>query len=524
MVVILVGLLYQHDLYKGQGILNFGNYEVQGVLLVKKVESEYDETELLRILHVHSPWWESGRVVSSKAPPFKRRDFYKLLEDLENPKVTAVIGARRVGKTTLMYQLIDYVVSNFGSERAMYLSLDDPFLKVDVKLLGRIFELYSKYVLKKPLSDITDPVYIFLDEIQTLEGWELALKRLFDLGYKIKFTVSGSSSVNVLTGGVESLVGRMVPRIVLPMKFLETVRFHMANVDVENRFDRANWDLRRALKVSVEKGDAKIFYSALRDNANILSGDIDRLTIYLQSYLLKGGYPEVVKSEDLYFAAENLKTYLNLTIYKDIVKTFKIRDPVAFEELVAILGRECCHRLNYSELARTLGLKRQTLRSYIYYLKTAFLISESEYYSRSRVKRVRREKKVYINDSGIRNVVVGALSEYLLSNAAELGRVVEAVVADHCKRLKFDLEPALETQLFYWKNSGRETDIVVEIFQRSLPVEVKYRDRIGRKDLKGLEEFAEKHDSPLQIVVTKEKLDLDGSIVMVPLWLFLLMC
>jgi predicted AAA+ superfamily ATPase len=55
-------------------------------------------------------------------------------------------------------------------------------------------------------------------------------------------------------------------------------------------------------------------------------------------------------------------------------------------------------------------------------------------------------------------------------------------------------------------------------------VEVKYRDRIGRRDLKGLEEFAEKHDSPLQIVVIKEKLDLDGSIIMVPLWLFLLMC
>jgi predicted AAA+ superfamily ATPase len=65
---------------------------------------------------------------------------------------------------------------------------------------------------------------------------------------------------------------------------------------------------------------------------------------------------------------------------------------------------------------------------------------------------------------------------------------------------------------------------VVEIFQRSLPVVVKCRDRIGRKDLKGLEGFAEKHDSPLQIVVTKEKLDADESIVMVPLWLFLLMC
>jgi len=483
-----------------------------------------DETELLRILHVHSPWWESGRVLSSKAPPFKRRDFYKLLDELENPKVTAIIGARRVGKTTLMYQLIDHVVSSFGPERAMYLSLDDPYLKVDVKLLGRIFDLYSKYILKQPLSDLTNTVYIFLDEIQTLEGWELALKRLFDLGYKMKFFVSGSSSVNILTDGAESLVGRMIPRIVLPMKFLETIRFHMANEDFERRFDNANWNLRKSLTNSVEKGDAEIFYTALRETANTLAGDIDRTTLFLQDYLVKGGYPEVVKTDDLYLVAENLKTYLNLTIYKDIVRTFKIRDPIAFEELVAILARECSHRINYSELARTLGLKRQTLKSYIYFLKTTFLISESEYYSKSRAERIRREKKVYINDAGIRNVVVGALNKYLLSNTAELGKVVEAVVADHCKRLKFDLDPTAETQLFYWKSQGHETDIVIEMLQKPLPIEVKYKDRIDQKDLKGLEELSKKYKPPLQIAVTKEKLDLNENTVFAPLWLFLLMC
>ena len=114
-----------------------------------------------------------------------------------------------------------------------------------------------------------------------------------------------------------------------------------------------------------------------------MAGDIDHIMLLLQAYLLKGGCPEVVKMEDLYLAAENLKAYLNLTIYKDVVRTFRIRDPVAFEEMIAVLERECFQRLNYSELARTLGLKRHALKSYIYFLKTAFLISESEYYSKS---------------------------------------------------------------------------------------------------------------------------------------------
>ncbi|MEM2122193.1 MAG: ATP-binding protein [Candidatus Bathyarchaeia archaeon] len=482
-----------------------------------------DETEILRILYLHNPWWNSGQVPSSKALPFKRRDFYKLLEELENPKINSIIGARRVGKTVLMYQLINYIVSNFDPQRAMYISLDDPYLKVDVQMLGRIFDLYSKHILKRPFSEVLEQIYIFLDEIQTLEGWELALKRWFDLGYRMKFFISGSSSVNILTGGADSLIGRIRLQIVFPFNFSETIRFRMAADDLR-RFDRVNWRLRETFLNSIEKNDAAVFYSVLVEHANSLARDIDHILLFLQDYLLKGGYPEILKLDSLDAVAESLKTYLNLTIYKDIVRTFKIRDPIAFEELIALLARECGQRINYSELARTLGLKRHTLKAYIYFLKTAFLISESEYYSKSRAKRVRKEKKIYINDPGIRNAAAGTLNNYLLSNAAELGKIVEAIVADHCKRLKFDLEPTHEVQLFYWKNKGYETDIVFNLRQKPIPIEVKYKDTINTKDLKGISEFSEIHKTPFQILVTKEKLDIENNTILVPLWLFLLMC
>jgi len=483
-----------------------------------------EETELLRILYAHNPWWISGQVSPTKAPPFKRRDFFKLLENLGDPKIMAVVGARRVGKTTLMYQLIDHIIARTGPLRTMYLSLDDPYLKITIESMKTIFDLYARYILKEPLPDLKEPVYIFLDEVQSLEDWDIALKRWFDLGYKVKFFISGSSSVNILTGGGESLVGRINLQIILPMNFLETVRFRMEEEDFERRFNKVDWRLRESLQKAVQDGDAGILYSSLRENANLLARDIDHLIVYIQDYLLKGGYPEAVATEDLHRSAENLRNYLHLTIYKDIVRTFKIRDPIAFEELISILAKECSHRLNYSVVARTLGLKRQTLKTYIYYLKTAFLISESEYYSHSRMKRIRREKKVYINDAGIRNIAVGALNEYLLRDPAELGKVVEGVVADHCKRLKFNLEPISETQLFYWRSQGYETDIVMELFQKPLPVEVKYRDTIEERDLRGLEEFSEKHKPPISIVITREKLDLLGKTVFIPLWLFLIMC
>jgi len=483
-----------------------------------------DETELLRILHTHNPWWASGQVPATKAPPFKRRDYYKLLENVENPKIVAVIGARRVGKTTLMYQLIENIITNTEPKRALYVSLDDPYLKITIESLKTIFDLYSKYILKEPLSDLKERAYVFLDEVQTLEKWDIVLKRWFDLGYKMKFFISGSSSVNILTGGAESLVGRMSPQIVLPMKFLETVRFHMKAEDFERRFNKVNWELRESLCKALIENDAKTFYSKLKENANFLAKDIDHLILFLQTYLVKGGYPEVVDTDDLYRCAENLRNYLHLTIYKDIVRTFRIRDPKSFEELISLLAKQCSQRLNYSELARILGLKRETLRAYIYFLKTAFLISESEYYSRSRAKRVRREKKVYINDPGIRNIAVGALNEYLLSDSAELGKVVEGIVADHCRRLKFNLEPASEIQLYYWKNKGYETDIVIDLFQKPLPIEVKYKDTIHKRDLRGLQEFSKKYAPPFNIVITRGRLGISRNTIFIPIWLFLLMC
>lgn len=483
-----------------------------------------EEAELLRILYVHNPWWTTGQVPEAKAPAFKRRDYYKLLESLESPKIEAIVGARRVGKTTLMYQLVQHIIAKAGPERVMYLSLDDPYLKITTESLKTIFDLYAKYVLKEPLSELKEPVYFFLDEIQSLKDWDLVLKRWFDLGYMAKFYVSGSSSANILTGGAESLVGRLSPRILLPMKFLETVRFRMKTEDFERRFNHVNWELRKAFQRAVLEGDAEAFYSSLKEASNFLAKEIDRIILLLQSYLIKGGYPEVIATEDLLLASETLRNYLNLTIYKDIVRTFKIRDPIAFEELISILAKECCQRLNYSELARALGLRKETLKAYLYYLKATFLISEAEYYSLSRMKRARRERKIYINDPGIRNIAIGALNEYLLRDPTELGRVAEGVVADHCQRLKYNLEPGSEMQLFYWKSQGYEVDIVMELLRKPVPVEVKYRDTIEARDLRGLRKFSEGLKPPFSIAVTKDRLDLSGNIIFVPLWLFLLMC
>ncbi|MFQ5762024.1 MAG: ATP-binding protein, partial [Candidatus Bathyarchaeia archaeon] len=284
-----------------------------------------------------------------------------------------------------------------------------------------------------------------------------------------------------------------------------------------------NWELRDAFKESVIRQNPQHFFEVVQNIANGLAADHERLELLLNDYFLKGGYPEVVMTNDLLRSARLLRDYLNLTLYKDIIKIFKIRDPSAIEDLITLISKETSSRLNYSELADALEIKRDTLRDYLYFLKTAFLISESEFYSRSRRKRLRKEKKLYMNDAGIRNIAAGVFSEAFRTDPTEVGRVAEGVVCDHLKRLKFNLDPAAENVVFYWSGTY-EVDFILELMNRPIPIEVKYSDNIESKDLRAIEEFHEQFEGPFGLLVTKNRLDFRERVVFVPMWEFLLMC
>ena len=85
-------------------------------------------------------------------------------------------------------------------------------------------------------------------------------------------------------------------------------------------------------------------------------------------------------------------------------------------------------------------------------------------------------------------------------------------------------QPGERKSLHGWKDNGYEVDIVVELQQKPIPMEVKYKENITTKDLRGLEEFEKKHNNPFSMVVTRNKLEMKEKRVFIPLWLFLLMC
>lgn len=476
-----------------------------------------DEERILKSLHDQNPWWTSNEVPEVLARPFRRRDFHSIRDELQKNEIQAIVGPRQTGKTTVMYQLVEHLVETVNPRRLVYFSFDYPYVAAFTeKPLTDILEVYSSDVLREPIGELGERVYVFLDEVCKLDNWSRVLKGWYDLKRPIKFIVSDSSSLGVLTGSSESLVGRIDIRTMLSFDFVDAVGYHGTDLGEPGS------ELGRAMRSAVE-GDAPGLLSTAKRVASDLVPIEDRLKIHLQDYLLKDGYPGVLGVDSLEECSRKLRTYADLTIYKDLVRLFDIRDPRALEDLIALIAQESSQRMSYLKLSRTLGLKLDTVKRYLDYLESAFLISRSEFYAGSRASRIRKSRKIYLSNAGLRNAIIGSLSEDTL-RSADVGRIAETVVFDHCRRLAYRIN-AGPSPLFYWRSQqGKEVDIVMELLRRPVPVEVKFRDRVPQSELSGIERFLDEHSCPFGLVITKDSLTARGDIVLLPLWLFLIMC
>ena len=480
------------------------------------------DEDILRVLYNHNPWWVKKPIPKSKLKTFKRRDYYKIIPQIDLESILALIGARQVGKTTLLYQIIEELLKRTLPENVLFVELDDPYLHISLENLDRIFSVYSTNILKKEFDANEEKIYIILDEVQSLKNWQNVLKRWFDLGYNIKFIVTGSSSTGILEGSSESLVGRIKHQIVLPMKFLEYARFKEQN-KLDVILSSVNKRLRGALKQSMKEQNNQLFFEELTSSNKLLIPYETRIKTLVQEYLIKGGYPQNVGIDDLIQCADNLKQYLQLTLYKDIMKISEVRDPKALESLFMIIAKESSSVFKRTNVSNILGVSRSTtLNQYMNLLKTAYLISEAQYYSKGAEKSARKETKAYVNDIGIRNVSAAVFDPQILTNNTEVGKIVETVAADHTKRLKFNLE-GMDADIFYW-HDVHEVDLIIDLFHFPLPIEVKYRENVTLSDLKGLRKFNDKFKSKVSVAITKNQLEVHEDIVFIPLWMYLLMC
>lgn len=439
---------------------------------------------------IQNLWWKTKSVSESKLGRLKRTEFGNLLEELGDNKVTCLLGPRRTGKTTMMYDLIDHLLSNGVSEKNIFfISFDNAKVRLEMQHdFDSTIRDFSNTIVKEPIDRLSGKVYIFLDEIHKLDDWGNMLKYWQDLGLKIKFIVSGSSSLRILKGSGESLLGRINFHLILPLNFSE---FTGREVSADFR----------------DYDDVKKVHDSL-----IL--DKQELLITLDEYIIKGGYPEVFYIRDVERAYEVLKQYKTLTISRDILDLKDIKEPRILSDLTDLLSDVMSRRMNYSTFAQVLGVKVDTVKNYISYLEECFLVYTAYFYSKKQVTSTRKEKKLFFMDCGLRNSLLMKEIDEL-----EKTKIVENLVFLHIFSLK---KRELFPKVFYWLDRSRnEVDMVVTLKNEVVPIEVKYSNEIGKRDLKGLVRFCEEFDTK-GIVVTKDILKDDGNIMFIPAWLFLL--
>ncbi len=309
--------------------------------------------ELKTIFERFNPWWE-GHFRSEGI----ERELYlqEFLHEAEKKHITFVTGLRRVGKTTLLKQVIVKLLEQVDAKHILFLSLDHSALAS-----SSLLDLVERYRELHGLSS-KEKIFLFFDEVQYHEKFEQDLKILHD-HENVKIFASGSNSL-LLKDKKAFLTGRNVHRVVNPLTFAEFLLF-------------------RKLKIP--------------------AGEEQLQKKYFLEYLTLGGMPEYVLTED----PEKITSLINNIIYKDIIGKHGIKNPTKIQELFLLLCERVGKRLTYNKLANLLGIDVETVSSYISYFEETFLIYQVPRYTKTLNERIKSPKKIYIADNAFRTVFVG---------------------------------------------------------------------------------------------------------------------
>ena len=462
-------------------------------------------------LIITNPWWNNEKIKKEFLLGRKRNEFDDIIEKIDSKRILSIIGPRRVGKSTLIYQTINYLLEEqkVNNKRILLFSGDDPSLFFnDNDKLSDVLDVYFNEILEESMSKLSSKVYIFIDEIHFIKNWQNYLKTYFDRKYNIKFIITGSSSMHLFKDANESLLGRIENIYVLPLSFNQFMNFYMTYISKKEDLKIPKLDFNN-LDKSLKKLE-EIYYN------QDLKLKIQKI---LKIYMLVGGYPEYFEVKDADIWQKQLsEDIITRGIYKDILTMYNIKSPEILEKLLYYIAANNSQAFSYSGIGATFGIDTVTIMTYLGYLKQAFLINILENYSNNIAKVIRANKKISILDNGIQN----SLLKQKDIDAELVGHIVESMV-------EFDFRLLCEKENykeFYYRSSNKEEiDIIIDRNIDIIPIEVKYTNQIESSDLKVINKFIEEHynkkinKANFGIIVTKDILKKEGNLYFIPYWL-----
>lgn len=414
---------------------------------------------LEEVYYAYNPWWENRKIDTGiPRPAYTDR----LAGLLKRRQVEVVLGSRRVGKTTILKQLVKAVLDHGAKPKnVLYLAMDHPELvRIPISEHLRNFRKLFMHARNAHLT-------LLFDEIQESPNWQEELKAIYDLE-NVKILCSGSTASLLQSQGAK-LTGRQIITTVYPLSFQEFLAFKEAQVSLAEEYK----------------------YEAL-----------------VEDYLQMGGYPENVLSP----SPEYLANLLDDIIARDMLRLYQIRRPDVLKDLFRLLTAAVGSRISYTKLHNTLGISVDTVREYIGYFETVFLVALLEKWTTSHTEKVYTAKKIYLSDTGFKT---------LLTGSGDLGAKAENAVFLQLLRNN-------ET-CGYFAKEQREVDFICGGFKQPRPVEVKYETLFDWESRRfgGLKLFLKEYPRTSNaLVVTKstqtEFMHGKTRVHVVPLWKMLL--
>lgn len=412
------------------------------------------EEQVIKVLRKYNPWWINPTAIQQESKPQKRLAYYDALKMIQHKTIrrfAVLSGARRVGKTTIMYQMMEHLMNEGVNPRnILYVSFDNPIVKlVDVETVLSIYE--SLY----PIDGIR---YVFFDEIQYTENWELWMKVIYDSRKDVRLTATGSASPILERGTSDSGTGRWNILRIPTLSFYEYCQL----LQLEEPTLPDNLRLTSLVEMNgAELGDLMSRFAPLEAHFN--------------RYLMIGGFPELVLSDDDAYAQRMLREdVVDKVIKRDVLTLFNIRSPLLMEKLFLYLCMNSAEIFNASTTAKELEKTSiNTIENYIEALEMSNLIYLAKPVSVGSRGALKGRPKIYIADAAIRNAVL--MIDDVLSDEKELGNMVETTVYKHM--LSFYQNSTANLGYFRKANDNqKEVDVVVELPREKILCEVKYRN------------------------------------------------
>ena len=353
----------------------------------------------------------------------------KILASINKMPITVLIGARQVGKTSLMSSL----------------NINLPVFKIDGQSVetNQLFNNISdvKTLLKIKLNPELNGLLI-IDEFQFIDKISTKLKLLIDYNPNLKVLCSGSSSIDIIQKVEESLAGRVRVINVFSLSFSESILFK--NRTLFNEYEKYSIDT----------------------NSVIISHEIKHL---LNDNLIYGGMPRVVIEDEYDEKIQILDDIYRTYLLRDVKAYVRNRDSVGFNKLLQILALQISNLVNINDLSKTTGLTYNKCEEYLYILEQMYIVKLISPFESNKKKAIKKMKKVFFLDLGLRNIIINNFNNLDL-------RLDNGALFENFVFLELEKNKKSYSKLnFYRTRDGAEVDFILNDMRKLSSFEVKYK-------------------------------------------------